>query len=72
MVTRLAKSRLSPQRLAATATPIAVPALVRLASILAAQAARESLSSSFAAGDGSRRSPSGTIQDRQLGLPRRR
>jgi len=50
MATQFTKHRLSPKRLAVT-EPAAVPALARLVSILAAQAARELLNSSLAVSD---------------------
>ena len=50
MVTQFTKHRLSPKRLAVT-EPAVMPALARLVSILAAQAARELLTSSLAVSD---------------------
>ena len=61
MVTRLAKNRLLPQKPTAAAAPVAVAALVRLVSILAAQAAREFRTSSLAARDRTRSDTSATI-----------
>lgn len=68
MVTEFTKHRLSPKRPAVTAL-VAVPALVRLVSILAAQAARELLNSSLAVPDSARSDTSATTPGIGRGVP---
>ena len=61
MTKEFTKNRLSPKRPAVTAAPVAMSALARLVSILAAQAAREFPNSSLPAPDSTRSDTSATI-----------